>query len=144
MICVKVGNFININNYKLLFLFQVSTNFHASCDDARTEPGHPDRILYNKVPKCGSTTLELIFEKVGNLTGMNVVLQYFVHGHVLDTEQQVKCFYVCILVWSMCLCRWEDAKGAYLKFINILIMGHIEIFSYTNTHIHPITHNHSL
>ena len=40
--------------------------------------------------------------------------------------------------------RWEDAKGAYLKFINKLIMGHTEIFSYTNTHIHPITHNHSL
>ena len=34
--------------------------------------------------------------------------------------------------------RWEDAKGAYLKFINKLIMGHIEIFSYTNTHIHPL------
>ena len=32
--------------------------------------------------------------------------------------------------------RWEDAKGAYLKFINKLIMGHTEIFSYTNTHIH--------
>ena len=40
--------------------------------------------------------------------------------------------------------RWEDAKGAYLKFINKLIMGHTEIFSYKNTHIHPITHNHSL
>ena len=36
------------------------------------------------------------------------------------------------------------AKGAYLKFINKLIMGHIEIFSYTNTHIHPITHIRSL
>ena len=42
------------------------------------------------------------------------------------------------------LIRWEDAKGAYLKFINKLIMGHTEIFSYTNTPIHPITHNHSL
>ena len=52
-----------------------------------------------------------------------------------DDEDNCDCFVIF---------RWEDAKGAYLKFINKLIMGHIEIFSYTNTHIHPITHNHSL
>ena len=59
------------------------------CDDAPTEAVHPDHILYNKVPKCGSTTLQNIFDVVAESTNMTVTLQFIYHGINMNPRDQV-------------------------------------------------------
>ena len=60
---------------------------------------------------------------------------YIALVEMFDNMLQLMCFSVYFkgILNTDDIFRWEDAKGAYLKFINKLIMGHVEIFSYTNT-----------
>ena len=75
-----------MSTYKIL---PSSYDLSNGCDDAPTEPRYPDHILYNKVPKCGSTTLQNILEKVAESTDMTVTNQWIYHGYKITQQEQV-------------------------------------------------------
>ena len=56
----------------------------------RTVPHNPDRILYNKVPKCGSTTLSRILTLAGIQNDHKVRIQTANKGILLDQTKQVQ------------------------------------------------------
>ena len=91
--------------------------------------------------------INMVTNKIAKVSGiLNRLKHIFPQNVLLSLYHTLIIFQINygMLLWGSDIIRWEDAKGAYLKFINKLIMGLTEIFSYTNTHIHPITHNHSL
>ena len=52
-------------------------------------PIHPKRILYNKVPKCGSTTLNSLLTQAGKANGYNIVPQNVFRGSRLNSSEEV-------------------------------------------------------
>ena len=63
--------------------------FDVCTSDPRVVPHNPDRILYNKVPKCGSRTLSLILSKAGMLNDHTVKIQTAFDGVQLNLTEQV-------------------------------------------------------
>ena len=58
--------------------------------ELRTVPHNPDRILYNKVPKCGSRTISRILKIAGRLNDHRVSEQTPHNGILLNDTKKVK------------------------------------------------------
>ena len=66
-------------------------NVSGVCSTSPTiEPYTPDRILYNRVPKCGSTTISRILHLSGVLNDHQIKLQVVHNGMLMNITQQVK------------------------------------------------------